>query len=155
MGRSPFYADHVRPLKIHKPPLQELEEIFYQYFLMGDVIIYDDNIQVAKLKKSDEIKLQITECKKTPSLLLERCCSVYRKKEDYLPETNMIYKVKTAILYKFQNKYSNQEPFEFRVLEIQNIDTEYYTSFCITIEGSILNIESLSLRGEISKLVRL
>jgi hypothetical protein len=40
-------------------------------------------------------------------------------------------------------------------LELEPTKDEYYTTFCLTIEGEILNLESLSLRGYVSKLVRL
>jgi hypothetical protein len=155
MGRNPFYADHVRPLPARHPPLQELEEIFSQFFTMGKVIVYEDDVQVATFSKQKEIQLQLMECQRTPRPCLERSCSIYRKKEDYFPERKQIYKVKTAILYRFQNQHSNHEPFEFRVLELEPTKDEYYTTFCLTIEGEILNLESLSLRGYVSKLVRL
>lgn len=157
MGRNPFYADHVRPLPIQNRPLQELEEIFSQFFTIGNVVVYeDDEIQVATLsKQQEEIQLQLIECQRTPRPCLERSCSIYRKKEDYFPKRKTIYKVKTAILYRFQNQHSNHEPFELRVLELEPTKDEYYTTFCLTIEGEILNLESLSLRGHVSKLVRL
>lgn len=158
MGRNPFYANYVRPLSTKNPPLQDLEEIFSQFFQYGNVVVYEDDIHVAKFPPKQEknaIQLQLVECHHTPRPCLERSCSIYCKKEDYFPEKHTIYKVKTAILYRFQNQYSNHEPFEFRVLELEPTEDEYYTTFCVTIQGEILNLESLSLRGYVSKVVRL
>ena len=158
MGRNPFYADHVRPLPTQHIPLQELEEIVSEFFRIGKVVVYEDeDVQVATLsKQQQEIQLQLMECQLTPRPpCLERSCSIYRKKEDYFPDKKTIYNVKTAIRYQFQNKHSNYETFEFRVLELEPTETEYYTTFCLTIEGDILNLESLSLRGHVSKLVQL
>lgn len=152
MGRSPFYAEHVRPIKKNKP-IKELEEIFSYFFQSGDIIVYEDDIQVATLKS--DVCLEIMESQQTLLPILERCCSIYRKREDYFPEKDKIYRINSAIIYRFCNKHSEYKPFEFHVLELENINKDYYTTFCLMTDGSLLNLESLSLRGYVLKIKKL
>jgi hypothetical protein len=73
--------------------------------------------------------------------------------EDYFPEKESIYQITSATKYKFKNKYSWGEPFFYHVLELQNTDDSFYTTFCLKTDGAILNVESLSLRGYVSKVM--
>lgn len=147
MGRNPFYAEHVRPT-MSKPVLKDLDTVFSYFFNMGEVVFYDDT-HVATINKPLYIRIMKSEHCHLP--VLERSCSIYRKMEDYFPRKENIYQVKAAIRYRFQNHYSENNVFEYNVLEIVNVDNDYYTTFCIKTDGAILNIESLSLRGYIQE----
>lgn len=147
MGRSPFFAEYVRP--IHpKPVLRVLDDVFSYFFNRGDIAFYDES-QVATIR--GQVYICITESEHNRIPLLERSCSIYRKMEDYFPTGGSIYRVRSAIRYKFRNRHSGNRVFEYNVLELANLDTEYFTTFCIKTDGAILNIESLSLRGYANK----
>jgi len=149
MGRSPFFAIHVKPLQ-KKNIIPELEDIFEYFFKMGEVVYYEDDTQTATLR-NENVYVRITHSHHTPILTLERSCSTYQKLEDHFPEKQHTYQVTSAIRYKFKNKHSwGGEPFYYHVLELQNTDDNYYTTFCIKTDGAILNIESMSLRGYLS-----
>lgn len=152
MGRSPFFADHVKPVQT-KNSLQDLDDIFHYFFNVGKKEYYDDNTETAKITNNEKIYLRVIQSEYSQTPLLERSCSIYRKLEDHFPDKDNIYYVSSVCKYKFNNQYSGNEPFEFDVLELKNIDERYYTTFCVKTDGAILNIESLSLRGYISKLV--
>lgn len=153
MGRSPFYAEHVRPLK-KKQIMQDLDDLFCYFFAVGDVSFYDDNTQSATIDNNlDKIYIQIIQSEYTPLPILERSCSIYRKIEDHFPEKTSIYELTSALKYKFKNKHSWGENFSYHVLELKNVDKNYYTTFCLKTDGAILNIESLSLRGYVSKII--
>lgn len=147
MGRSPFYAEYVRPVT-PKPVLQDLDMAFSSIFKIGDVAFYDDT-HVATIHKPLYIRIMKSEHCRLP--MLERSCSIYRKMEDYFPKKENIYQVRAAIRHRFRNHYSGGKVFEYNVLEIVNVDNDYYTTFCIKTDGAILNIESLSLRGYIQE----
>lgn len=150
MGRSPFYAEHVKPVE-PRPVLYDLDSIYSYFFEQGDVACYEDGTQVATL--TDDLYVKISKCHHSKLPVLERSCSIYRKLEDNFPDSNdnNIYKIKTAIRYVFCNKYSNDQPFVYQILELTNVNDDYYTTFCVKTDGAILNIESLSLRGYASK----
>lgn len=151
MGRNPFYAEHIRPLK-NRPVIQDLDDIFCYLFAVGDISNFDE-LQVAYLGEWDDLYLRLIQCEYLPTPVLERSCSIYRKQEDRFPEMSSIYKVKSATHYKFRNQHSLQEPFVYNVLEVVNIDDECYTTFCLRTDGAILNVESLSLRGYVNKVM--
>lgn len=147
MGRSPFYAQHVVPIPT-RTSLKELEDVFKFLFQQGRVVVYDDDTKVST--PSTPIYIRLLDSKTCPKPTLERCCSIYRKKEDHFPSNNSVYKVHSAILYRFQNRHSQHRPFEYHVLEVAHQDDNYYTTFCVRTDGAILNLESLSLRGYVS-----
>lgn len=153
MGRSPFYAEHVKPMK-KKTILQDLDDLFCYFFAVGEITTYDDNSQMAVIDSSvDNLYLRIIQSEYQMLPTLERSCSIYRKIEDHFPEKERIYQLTSATKYQFQNKYSWGEPFSYHVLELRNIDENYYTTFCLKTDGAILNIESLSVRGYVSKVM--
>lgn len=153
MGRSPFYSEHVKPLKT-KPILQDLDDLFCYFFAVGEISFYEDNTQVATIDDNlDKLYIQIVHSEYTPLPVLERSCSIYRKMEDHFPEKNNIYQIKSATKYKFKNKHSLGEPFSYHVLEISNVNDNFYTTFCLKTDGAVLNIESLSVRGYVSKVM--
>lgn len=150
MGRSPFYAQHVVPIPT-RSSLKELEDVFKFMFQQGRVVVYDDDAKVST--PSTPIYIRLLDSKTCPKPTLERCCSVYRKMEDHFPSNNSVYKVCSAILYRFHNRHSQHRPFEYHVLEVAHQDDNYYTTFCVRTDGAILNLESLSLRGYVSDVV--
>jgi len=153
MGRSPFYSEHVKPLK-KKPVLQDLDDLFCYFFAVGETVLYEDNTRVATIDQNiDNLYIRIIQSEYTPLPVLERSCSVYRKMEDHFPEKDSIYRIKSALKYSFKNKHSYGEPFSYHVLEISNINNDVYTTFCLSTDGAILNIESLSVRGYVSKVM--
>lgn len=153
MGRSPFYAEHVKPLK-KKELLQDLDDLFCYFFAVGEISSYDDNTQITTIDSNvDNLYLRVIQCEYIPLPVLERSCSIYRKIEDYFPEKQKIYQIISATKYQFKNKYSWHEPFSYHVLELRNIDENYYTTFCLKTDGAVLNIESLSVRGYITKVM--
>ena len=153
MGRSPFYAEYVKPLK-KRETLQDLHDIFCYFFAVGLVSFYDDNTQMATIdRKDDNLYIRIIHSEHTPLPALERSCSIYRKKEDHFPEKDSIYQIISATKHQFKNKYSWGEPFSYHVLELCNTDDSFYTTFCLKTDGAILNVESLSLRGYVSKVM--
>lgn len=152
MGRSPFYAQHIRPLK-NNNVMEDLHDIFTYLFAVGEVSSFDD-VQIAYMGEWDELYVSVLQSDYSPCpLVLERSCSVYRKQEDHFPDVQSIYKIKSAIKYKFRNKHSLQEAFYYHVIELTNIDDELYTTFCLRTDGAILNLESLSLRGYVKKVM--
>jgi len=153
MGRSPFYSENVRPLK-EKPVLQDLDDLFCYFFAVGETVFYEDNARVATIDSNmDNLYIRIIQSEYVPLPTLERSCSIYRKMEDHFPEKDSIYRIKSAMKYSFKNKHSRGEPFSFHVLEISNINDNLYTTFCLKTDGAILNIESLSVRGYVSKVM--
>lgn len=153
MGRSPFYAKYVKPLK-KKDILQDLDDLFCYFFAIGVISYYDDNTQMATIDDNvDNLYIRIIQSEYTPMPTLERSCSIYRKMEDHFPEKESIYQIISATKYQFKNKYSWGEPFSYHVLELSNINGNLYTTFCLKTDGAILNIESLSLRGYVSKVM--
>ena len=153
MGRSPFYAEHVKPLK-RKETLQDLDDLFCYFFAVGDISSYEDDTQMATIDSNvDNLYIQIIQSEYTPLPTLERSCSIYRKMEDHFPEKDNIYQIVSATKYQFRNKYSWGEPFSYHVLELRNMDDNFYTTFCLKTDGAILNIESLSIRGYVSKVM--
>lgn len=153
MGRSPFYSEHVKPLK-KKETLQDLDDLFCYFFAVGDVSSYEDQTQMAIINGDDDnLYIRIIQSEYTPLPTLERSCSIYRKTEDHFPEKENIYQITSATKYQFKNKYSWGEPFFYHVLELRNMDDNVYTTFCLKTDGAILNIESLSLRGYVSKVM--
>lgn len=154
MGRSPFYAEYVKPLK-KKDTLQDLDDIFCYFFAVGLVSFYDDNTQMATIdnNKDNHLYLRIIQSEYTPLPTLERSCSIYRRMEDHFPEKDSIYQIISATKHQFKNKHSWGEPFSYHVLELSNMDDNLYTTFCLKTDGAILNIESLSLRGYVSKVM--
>lgn len=151
MGRSPFYAEHIRPLKT-QPVIQDLEDIFCYLFAVGEVFTFDD-LQVAYLGEWDQLYLRILQSDVRSTPVLERSCSIYRKQEDHFPKMSSIYKVKSATRYQFRNAHSLQELFVYHVLEVNHLDDNSYTTFCLRTDGAILNVESLSLRGYVKKVM--
>lgn len=153
MGRSPFYAEYVKPLK-RKETLQDLDDLFCYFFAVGEISSYDDDTQMAIIDGDvDNLYIRIIQSEYTPLPTLERSCSIYHKMEDHFPEKENIYQIISATKYRFKNKYSWDEPFFYHVLELQNMDDNVYTTFCLKTDGAILNIESLSLRGYVSKVM--
>lgn len=148
MGRSPFYAEHVKPVD-QRPVLHDLDSVFSYFFQQGTIVSYQDGTRVATL--SDDLYIKILQSQHSKLPVLERSCSIYRKLEDNFPDRDNIYRVQSAIHYVFCNKHSDDQPFVFQVLELTNLDHDYYTTFCVKTDGAILNIESLSLRGYASK----
>lgn len=153
MGRSPFYAEQVKPLK-KKEILQDLDDLFCYFFAVGEICSYDDGSQMATIDTAiDNLYIRIIHSDYTPLPILERSCSIYRKMEDHFPEKENIYQITSAIKYQFQNKHSQGERFAYHVLELHNMDENVYTTFCLSTNGAILNIESLSVRGYVSKVM--
>lgn len=141
--------ENVKPIQ-KKTALKELNDLFNYFFAVGDIKTYDDNTKVATTPEKIYIRIVKSEYA-PPPIVLERSCSIYQKKmEDYFPLKESIYEITSVFKYKFNNKHGS---FGFNVVELCNIDDDYYTSFCIKTDGAVLNIESLSLRGYISKIV--
>lgn len=153
MGRSPFFAEHVKPIKNNREILQELDDIFCYFFAIGNVVCYEDNNVATIDDPHDKIYLRIIQSEHDPLPVLERSCSIYRKTGDDFPEKDSIYQIHSASKYKFKNKHSIGEPFYYNVLELRNVDCDLYATFCIKTDGAVLNIESMSLRGYISKVM--
>jgi len=153
MGRSPFYAEHVKPLK-KKEILQDLNDLFCYFFAVGEISCYDDGSQMATIDTAiDNLYVRIIHSEYTPLPTLERSCSIYLKMEDHFPEKENLYRITSATKYQFQNKHSWGERFAYHVLELRNINDNVYTTFCLSTNGAILNIESLSVRGYVSKIM--
>ena len=147
MGRNPFYMRHVKPI-LPRATVVPLGEVFDHFFRVGDVVFYEDDTQVAELERRlGVVRIRIPRSEHVPTPLLERSCSIYRKMEDHFPSKEDVYRVRRAIRHMFCNEHSLNRPFWYDVLELENEDDRYYTTFCIKTDGAILNIESLSLRG--------
>lgn len=153
MGRSPLYAEYVKPMT-QKDKLPILDDIFCYFFAVGDITTYDDGTQMATIdSKAENMYIRVIQWEHTPSPLLERSCSIYRKMEDRFPQIETIYQVISAIQYCFQNKHSGGVPFTYHVLELRNTNHRFYTTFCLKTDGAILNLESLTVRGHVSKVM--
>lgn len=153
MGRSPSFAEHVRPIR-PKETIRELDDLFCYFFAVGEVVAYEDGTQAATIDGSvDNLYVRFIQSEYSMLPVLERSCSIYRKIDDHFPEKENIYRIVSAIRYRFKNKHSLGETFFYDVLELQNIKDEYYTTFCIKTDGSVLNIESLSVRGSVRQVM--
>lgn len=152
MGRSPYFTRHVRPIE-PRAANEALGIVFDHFFRVGEVAFYEDNTRVAEPEKSARIRIQQSEHAQTPTL--ERSCSVYRRREDYFPSKEAVYRVRRAVRHMFCNEHSAHTPFWYDLLEVENEDDRYYTTFCVRTDGAILNVESLTLRGYATDVVLL
>jgi hypothetical protein len=126
-------------------------DVFDYFFRVGEVACYDDETQVAELGKN-MVRIRVLACERAPPPLLERSCSIYRRAEDHFPDDLTTYRVVKAIRHRFCNQHSSGRPFYYDILEVENVDDRYYTTFCLRTDGAILNLESLSLRGYATKI---
>lgn len=153
MGRNPYYARYVRPIP-PRPLVDELSGVFEQFFRVGDVAFYEDDTRIAEMeRRMGVVRIRITRSEHAPTPVLERSCSIYRRMEDHFPTKDATYRVRRAIRHLFRNEHSSFLPFWYDLLEVENEDDRYYTTFCIRTDGAILNLESLSLRGYATEVV--
>lgn len=150
MGRSPSFSSYVRPIPDQKE-LIELNNIFTFIFSNGTITQYEDGSE-SVLNDISQIYIKIIYSEYEPQIL-ERSCSVYKKEEDNFPRIGRIYRISSAIIYNFSNEYSSNKTFYYKVLELQNIEDDYYTTFCLRTDGVVLNNESFTKRGCLLKLV--
>lgn len=136
---------HVRPVE-PRAANEVLAGVFDYFFREGDVAFYDDDTHVAELEKV-VVRIRIHRSERVPAPLLERSCSIYRREEDHFPTKDAVYRVRRAVRHLFCNEHSSHHPFRYDLLEVENVEDRYYTTFCIRTDGAVLNIESLSLRG--------
>ena len=146
MGRSPFFADCVKPTP-KKEVITPLEEYFD--LCMSSISHKEtDDISVG-VRVPLKVYIHIGESIYSPPLL-ERSCSVYRGLEDSFPDKNTEYRITGVRNYTFCNKYSTNEPFNYHVIEIAHPDPTMFSTFCIRTDGLVLNHESFTPRGWIT-----
>lgn len=146
MGRSPFFYDFIRPVPLRSNP--NFQDLFNT--IISDGNISDKYYNDFNAHPKSNVYIKVGNVSFDPPLL-DRSCSVYRGVEDHFPETNNIYKINRAVRIKFSNEFTNNTEITYDFFEVSNIDTtfNYFTTFCIRTDGTVLNIESLNIRGYI------
>lgn len=147
MGRSPFFADYVKPTSSMRV-ISSLEEYFNS--CMSAISFKEiDNISVGVKTPTNKAVLLIGASVYNPPLL-ERSCSVYRGYEDSFPNPDTEYLIIGVRTYTFCNQHSSNIPFSYHVLEVAHPDPKMFSTFCIRTDGLVLNQESFTPRGWIT-----